>query len=120
MYKSIALLKAKAGMSRADFIHYYETRHAPLMASLLPHLRGYHRNYIDMKDAFVFAGAAAPDFDSVTELWFEDRAGYEKMVEIVSRPEIAKIIADDEENVFDRSKTRMFVVEERKSPLAKG
>jgi uncharacterized protein (TIGR02118 family) len=117
MYKAIALLKAKAGLSRADFIKYYETRHAPLMASIIPNLRGYHRNYIDLKDAFIFAGATPPDFDSITELWFDDRAGYEKMVETVSRPEIAKIIADDEENVFDRSKTRMFVVEENKSRL---
>ncbi len=34
MIKTIAFLKRRAGLTRAGFIHYYETRHAPLILSI--------------------------------------------------------------------------------------
>ena len=36
MYKYTAPLKKRADISRTAFIEYYETRHAPLIPSLLP------------------------------------------------------------------------------------
>ena len=36
MFKVMVMIKRKPGMSMADFINYYETRHAPLGASKLP------------------------------------------------------------------------------------
>jgi hypothetical protein len=86
------------------------------MKRLIPQFVDYRRNYVDLNGAFIFEGAATPDFDVVTEIWFKDRKAYEEMVAIVSQPDIAKQIADDEENVFDRSKTRLFVGEENRSP----
>ena len=59
-------------------------------------------------------GMAAPDFDVVTELWFADRAADEAMLAAHARPEVGGAIAADEENFLDRSKTRFFVVEERR------
>src|SRR5690242_19124063 len=115
MFKSIALLKAKAGLTREQFIEYYETRHAPLMRQLLPQIIEYRRNFIDLKDAFIFEGATAPDFDVITEIWYADRAAYDDMVVTASRPDVAKRMADDEANFLDRSKTRMFIVDERQS-----
>jgi uncharacterized protein (TIGR02118 family) len=115
MYKSIALLKAKPGMSREDFVRYYETRHAPLIRSLLPQIVEYRRNFIDLEGAFIFEGASAPDFDVITEIWYQDRAAYDAMVATVMKPEIDKQIAEDEARFLDRSKTRMFVVDEKKS-----
>jgi hypothetical protein len=114
MIKVIALLKAKPGLSRADFIAYYETRHAPLILSLLPEIADYRRNYVDRNGAFESA-VAATDFDSVTEMRFADRAAYDRFLACAGRPEIAQAIADDEENVFDRAATRMFVVDETPS-----
>lgn len=36
MITSIALLKARAGLSRAELVDYYENHHVPLILSLAP------------------------------------------------------------------------------------
>jgi uncharacterized protein (TIGR02118 family) len=111
--KTIALLKARAGLSRAQFIDYYETRHAPLVRELMPGIVDYRRNYVDSSGAFTFAETPPFDYDSVTEIWFADRAAYDAAIAAISQPESAARLAADEENFIDRAKTRMFVVEER-------
>ena len=47
MFKVMVMIKRKRkrGMSMADFIDYYETRHAPLGASKVPNLK----RYVDRK-----------------------------------------------------------------------
>lgn len=115
MIKCIALLRAKPGLSAAELAEYYETRHAPLIRSLLPMIVEYRRNFVNLDGAFLFPGAAPIDFDVVTEMWFADRAGYDAFLARSADPEVASAIAQDEENVFDRSATRMFLVDERRS-----
>ena len=112
MFKCMALLRRKDGLSRDAFVDYYETRHAPLIRRLLPGIVEYRRNYIDIEGAFLFPGAAPIDFHVITELWFADRAAYEAFVARAAEPEVARQIAEDEENIFDRSATRMMTVEE--------
>lgn len=114
MIKAIALLRRKPGLTREEFIAYYETRHAPLIRSLLPGIADYRRNYVDRAGAFESAMAAI-DFDSVTEMRFADRATYDAFLARAADPEVARRIAEDEENVFDRAATRMFVVDETPS-----
>lgn len=116
-FKSIALLTKKAGLTREQFIEYYENRHAPLILALTPGIKAYRRNFIDWSGAFESTGPSTTDFDCITEVWFEDRAAYEAAMAVLTGPDVAKRIADDEENVFDRSKTRMFVVDEAISPI---
>lgn len=117
MLKTIALLKRKEGLSREAFIGYYENHHAPLMLKLQPAVCGYRRNFIEPEGAFIFPGAAAPDFDVITELWYTDRAAYDATMAELTKEETFARIAADEENFLDRSKTRMFVVEEHVSKL---
>lgn len=117
MIKAIALLKCKAGLSREAFIDYYEHHHVPLILELQPRICGYRRNFIDLAGAFIYPGATAPDFDVITELWYPDRAAFDASMAAATNPDIAGRIARDEENFLDRSKTRMFVVEEFISPL---
>ena len=113
MFKVIALLARKPGMSREAFIRHYETTHAPLGRKLFPQMVGYRRNYVDLTGAIIAAGAGAPDFDVVTEIWFSDRASYEAMLAShASDPAVGSLIDQDEENFLDRSKTRFFIVEE--------
>lgn len=109
MYKCIGLAKRKAGLSREQFIEYYETRHAPLIRRVSPELRGYQRNYIDAESAPGYP----LDFDAVIELWFDDRASFDVFVARCAEPEIA----EDANNFFDMSAMRVFIVEERSDTL---
>lgn len=112
MYKSIALMKSKPGLTREQFIDYYENNHVPLIRSLLPEICGYRRNFIE-EAVYVAPACAEPDYDVITELWYADRAAFESAMARHAQPEIGGRIGADEENFLDRSKVRMFVVEER-------
>lgn len=117
MIKTIAFLKRKAGLSREAFIRYYETRHAPLILSIAPQVCDYRRNFLIEAGAIVAPGAATPDFDVVTELWYPDEAAFAAAMAAFTDPVNAQRIAADEENVFDRAYTRFYTVEERASAI---
>jgi uncharacterized protein (TIGR02118 family) len=119
MIKTIAFLKRKTGLSPEAFIDYYETRHAPLILSIAPQICDYRRNFLLAEGAIVAPGAALPDFDVVTELWFADQAAFTAAMAAFTDPVNAQRIAADEENVFDRAHTRFYTVEERVSPRAR-
>lgn len=112
MYKSIALLKCKPGLTREQFIDYYENHHVPLIRSLLPEVCGYRRNFIRHDTAIGAPDAPVPAFDVITEIWYADQAAYESAMARHARPEIGSRINADEENFLDRSQTVMFVVDE--------
>lgn len=116
LFKVIALLAIKPGLTRQEFIDYYETQHSRLIWSKFPWILEYRRNFIDLEGSIIAPQAKKLDFDVITELWFKDRADYDRMLEAHAIPEVGQAIADDEANCFDRSKTRFFVVEERVSP----
>jgi hypothetical protein len=116
MFKAMALLTCKPGLPSHDFQHYYEHHHAPLIRRLFPWIVEYRRNYLDVQGAIVFANAKLPDFDVITELWFENRAGYDRMLAEHENPDVGGAIARDEEHCFDRRKTRFFAVEEAETP----
>ncbi|MET0269253.1 MAG: nuclear transport factor 2 family protein [Sphingomonas sp.] len=115
MLKCVALLRRKPGMADDDFVAYYETRHAPLITGLCPDILAYRRNFVQRDGRIAFG--APIDFDVVTELVFADRAAYDRFSARCAEPEVARLIAEDEENVFDRAATRMMVVEERGGPV---
>jgi hypothetical protein len=114
--KTVALLKMKAHLTRAQFVDYYETRHVPLILSIAPQICGYRRNFIAADGAIVGPAAAARDFDCITELWFPDAVAFAAAMAAFADPANAERIAADEENVFERGFTRFFTVEERISP----
>jgi len=113
MVKTIAFLKCKPGLSRDTFIEYYETRHVPLILEIAPQICEYRRNFLIEAGSIVAPGAAPLDFDVVTEIWYPDRDAYAEALTAFTLPANAERIARDEENVFDRSRTRFFEVDER-------
>ena len=54
--------------------------------------------------------APAPQFDVITEIYFDDRAGYEEMLAISAGDAGGRIRAD-EAKFLDRRRTRMYVVQ---------
>ena len=112
--KVIAMLARKSGLSETDFVDYYENRHAPLILSIAPQIRDYRRNYLRRDGAILAEGAQPPEFDVVTELWFDDQEAFDAAMAAFTDPANAARIARDEENVFDRSRTMFFVAIERR------
>ncbi len=113
MFKVMVLVTRKPGMSRADFIRHYETVHAPLVRGFFPQLLDYRRNYVDLSEAILSPHAVAPDCDSVTEMWFADRAGYERMTAANADPVVGPALADDAAKFMDLGKTSIFFVDEQ-------
>jgi hypothetical protein len=120
MVKTIAFLKRKAELSREAFIEYYETKHVPLILAIAPQICEYRRNFLVEAGAIVMPGAAPLDFDVVTEIWYPDRHAYTAAMAAFTLPANAERIARDEENVFDRFRTRFFEVDERHARIARG
>ncbi|WP_257556820.1 EthD domain-containing protein [Sphingobium sp. CFD-2] len=110
------LIKRKPGMSFDDFVDYYENVHSKL-ASRVPNLRRYARNFIRPYGNDVYAGAAELPFDVVTEICFDDEAEFHKGMAYLTEPETAAIVAADEENLFDRSSIIFVTADERVSNL---
>lgn len=85
--KLIALLKAKSGMSRAEFEKRWVEGHAPL-TSKLKHLRGYRIN-VAIEDYQEIEGELP--FDGTAELWWDS---LEEMQEDFASSEAQAAVAD--------------------------
>jgi hypothetical protein len=114
MFKTITLLKRRDGLSLDEFIAYYEDHHRRigekyLRGGAVRYVRRFLRPLDDIGDP--------TDYDVVTEIWFPDRASFEATLSALKRPQAAAEIAADEERLFDRSKIRMFKVEEHESAM---
>jgi len=107
MIKVMILIKRKAGISREEFIDHYENVHVPLGLKYFPMIKGYMRNYVVNPP-----GVAEPDFDCITEEWFENMEEHLAAVDFW-RSEAAQVVRDDEDRFMDSSKTAFFVVEEK-------
>lgn len=120
MIKIVCLMNRKAGLSMADFKAYYENNHVPLVNRLIPFWTQYRRNFaVEGED---YHTGHLPDdvsanrpFDVITELTFDTREAYQKMVDALSDPEIGGAITRDEEQFFDRASIRVYIVDEHES-----
>ena len=112
MIKSMTLIKRKPGLSREEFIQHYEEVHAPLALKHFPTFTRYARNYV-----ITLPGAEEPDFDCITEIWFDDIEGAMAVTEVLGdyNTEIGRIFLDDEERFMDRGSRVSFLVDERVS-----
>jgi hypothetical protein len=111
--KMVFMLKRRPGMSRADFIQYYESHHARLGEKYVPNAVRYVRRFLDP-----VAGPwskPADEFDVMTELWFANKQEVDRAMAHLSEPKIHDEIAVDEERLFDRSRTQVYLITERES-----
>lgn len=110
----IALLKRREGMSKADFIAYYEEHHRRLGESVLAgYATRYVRRFLDPLDG----EDQLCDADVVTEIDFPDEAARDACFAALAEPATEAMVTADEERLFDRSRIRLFAVEERRSDL---
>lgn len=113
MIKMIFMLKRRAGLSRADFIAQYESGHAPLATPQLLSATRYVRRYLEPVAELFTGETVEPEHDVITELWFEDEKQHAIAMERLAQPDVVAAIVADEETLFDRSKHRVFMVDER-------
>lgn len=121
--KQIALLRRKPGMSRDDFISYYENNHAPLAERILTKngkciFAEYSRSFPapagNFQMSHVEHAPPAVDFDVISEFWFWNQEDYDDFIKLCADPEIGEALAKDEANFFDRTKLTIFMVDERR------
>ncbi|MDD3799892.1 MAG: EthD domain-containing protein [Novosphingobium sp.] len=117
MIKCVALLRKHPHVSREEFIEYYETKHAPLVLSLLPGIVEYRRSFVQRDGAFPAQDGSPIDFDVVTEIWLPDREAHQRFLARAAEPEIAQRLAEDEAVMCDGTATRMVIVDEHASPI---
>ena len=118
--KILCLLKRRPDLSRTQFKAYYEEKHAPLIARILPFYREFRRNFLvdnqDYRPSHLDNKVEYdPGFDVVTESTFDSQQEYEKLVATLSDPGTSTVIREDEDNFLDRSKMTVYIVEECKT-----
>ena len=117
-FKLIALIKKKDGLSRDEFIQYYESNHVPLILKASPTMADYRRNYVIPSSSAEKVHAADADYDVITEAWFRTKEDFIQWRRGGGDKELQERIMQDELNFLDRSSVRMFLVEEYKSDIS--
>jgi len=102
MFKVIALLKRKPGMSVEDFQHYWRHEHGPLVARLATVRR-------QVLSCALLQGYKKGEllFDGISETWYDSAEAYEACRH---NPGWSAILAD-QSNFLDRSRTVLMPVD---------
>ena len=118
MFKTLTLLKRRPDLSMEEFVRRYETGHARLGERLLRgHATRYVRRYLHPVPNPETGAVEEAEHDVAMEIWYPDRATWEATVARLSMPEVMAEIVADEETLFDRTRNRFFLLEERESVL---
>jgi len=117
MFKAMVLLKRKPGMSMQDFIDHYETRHAPLGVKYQTRMKRYIRHFLHPAPYPLDGVKLEPEYDVLTELWFDDRRSYDEGMALMTAEEANRVLSEDEQRFLDLSKSRLAFIEEHESRL---
>jgi hypothetical protein len=108
------IFRRREGMTHEEFVDYYETVHARIGDKVLA---GYATRYVRRFTTPFGREADALDPDVVMEIDFPDTATMDAFFASVQAPDIAAMIAEDEDKLFDRASMRVYVLDERASDL---
>jgi EthD domain len=119
VHKLVIMLRRRAGMSRQEFIDYYENHHSKIGEK---HLKGgpivkYMRRYLNPIPNPMTGKVDEPEYDALLEMWFKDVEQWTFAIGLLSKPDVMKLITEDEEKFLDRSRIRAFIVDERESDM---
>ena len=117
MLKQVVLLKRRPGMSREEFIDYYENHHSKLIAPILPMLARYVRRYVCPEINPITGQAEELDFDVVSEFWWRSRADFDAAMAKLATGDTHRLIWEDEERIFNSHNHRSFTVEEYETDM---
>lgn len=116
MIKRISFFKRRAGMTHEEFREYYETKHVKVFEKHLarPGIEYYARRYLSPVPDSITGAVRETGFDVVMEVWLSDPNWYDPFDE-----EFLKIVAEDEERLFDREHMYFYTVDECETDLQK-
>jgi uncharacterized protein (TIGR02118 family) len=117
VYKILLFMKRRPGMSMEAFIDYYETRHAPLCMKYTQGVSRYIRRFLTAHPNPETGETGELPYDVITELWFDDEATCQGVVQYLSTSIMPDEVVADEKNLFDRPKLRMATVVEFESAI---
>ena len=117
MIKFIMCLTRKAGLSRAEFMDYWQNSHGPYFMANAETMGA--RKYVQSQtlDSPLNEGLRAsrgmlPEYDGVAEVWFDSE---EALIAGMSTPEgeeLSAALLKDEGNFIDHAKSSAFIVRE--------
>jgi uncharacterized protein (TIGR02118 family) len=110
MIKMTLSLTRRADLTREQFSDYWMNTHWPLVLSV-PEVKAHTRRYVQQHNiGGTSAGVTAAPYDGIAEAWFDD---IESAHAVMRSENWAAVVAKDDENFLDRSKTLvMFSAEE--------
>ena len=110
MIKMTLFLTHRADLTREQFSHYWMNTHWPLVETV-PEVKKYTRRYVQQHPVGgVPPAATAAPYDGIAEVWFD---AVESALAVMGSPGWAAIVAKDDENFLDRSKTLVMFSEEK-------
>jgi len=133
MFKWIATIKRKKGMTREAFIDYYENKHIPLIRRTIGQTYIYRRNYVVYEDPILTVVRSGPtfrqevaahgggieddDFDVLSECIFSTREDAQTQLSRFADPEISRIIQEDEAKFCEPGRSKIYIVEVHQCPI---
>jgi hypothetical protein len=116
--KVFLLLKRRPGLSMEEFRDHYENVHAPLGIKHVRNIKYYCRHYLYPGPYPLGGEQLEPEYDVVTELWYEDIEAFDEKTALMRQNEEGLAALDaDEQWLFDRAKSRLVFVESSESKL---
>jgi uncharacterized protein (TIGR02118 family) len=110
VFKVIAMMKRKPGITPEEFARYWSEEHAPLGFEVLPEeieIFGYVQNYTVRTE-----GDQEPEFDGLVEFCFEDEKTFQRWF-VWFLGEGGQPLRDDEKNFMDSSSVKLMIVKEK-------
>lgn len=98
MIKFTILLRRHPGTSHEDFVSYHKNKHEALFSSL-SEVKQHVRRYVQSHSLQVnMPGLPPPEYDGITEIWFDDADSIEK---VFGSEDYLELIRPDEEKFLD-------------------
>jgi uncharacterized protein (TIGR02118 family) len=102
MIKVSIFLTRRPDLTHEQFIQYWKDKHASMLTSLDSFTSSVQRYIQQHALDNVPGGFPIPPYDGVAEVWFDDMPS---AMATFSHQDYASIVAKDEENFLDRTKT---------------
>jgi len=118
MLKLAFCLRRLPHLSRDEFHRYWYETHAPLVRSHADALA--IRRYVQLHtvaddlNAVLRAGRGGPDsYDGIAELWWDDRATFERVLASEPGRTAARTLLEDERRFIDLTRSPLWLADER-------